>query len=163
MALKSLENGIRQAVGLLLVLMLTAMVVLTFTDVVGRRLFNTPVYGANDITEHLMAIIIFSGLPLITAQRGHLNIDLLDAWLLQPRWRPWHKLVDLLIAAVLGLIAWEYLQAVDDARQISEISPALGIPRAWMYAYIAGTTALAAVLALFAPAPHTLHTQDSAS
>jgi TRAP-type C4-dicarboxylate transport system permease small subunit len=163
MAMKSLENGIRQAVGLLLVVLLSAMVALTFTDVVGRHLLNTPVFGANDITEHLMAVIIFSGLPLLTAQRGHLSVDLLDTWLLQPGWRPWHKLVDLLIAAVLGLIAYEYFLAVDDARQISEVSPALGIPRAWIYAYISFTTALAAVLALIAPAPHTLHTQESAS
>ena len=149
-----LGHRLQQAVGLLLVLMLSAMVALTFTDVVGRRLFNTPVFGANDLTEHLMAIIIFAGLPLLTAQRGHLSIDLLDSWLLKPRWRPWHKLVDLLIAAVLGLIAWEYYLAIDEALQISEISPALMIPRAWMYSFIAFTTALAALLALFASPPH---------
>ncbi|MDP1893754.1 MAG: TRAP transporter small permease, partial [Hydrogenophaga sp.] len=76
--MKTLKQGIQQAVSLLLVLMLSAMVALTFTDVVGRRLFNTPVFGANDLTEHLMAVIIFAGLPLLTAQRGHLSIDLLD-------------------------------------------------------------------------------------
>jgi TRAP-type transport system small permease protein len=152
--MKPLQQGIQQAVGLLLVLMLSAMVALTFTDVVGRRLFNTPVFGANDMTEHLMAVIIFGGLPLLTAQRGHLSIDLLDHWLLQPRWRLWHKAVDLLIAAVLGLIAWEYYLAIEEARSISEISPALMIPRAWMYTFIALTTSFAAVLALFAPAPH---------
>ncbi|MDO9484364.1 MAG: TRAP transporter small permease [Hydrogenophaga sp.] len=155
--MKTLKQGIQQAVSLLLVLMLSAMVALTFTDVVGRRLFNTPVFGANDLTEHLMAVIIFAGLPLLTLQRGHLSIDLLDAWLLKPAWRPWHKLVDLLIAAVLGLIAWEYFLAIDEARQINEISPALMIPRSGMYTFIAGTTALAAVAALFAPAPHAEH------
>ncbi len=152
--MQHLGRKLQQAVGLLLVLMLSAMVALTFTDVVGRRLFNTPVFGANDLTEHLMAIIIFAGLPLLTAQRGHLSIDLLDTWLLQPSWRPWHKLVDLLIAAVLGLIAWEYFLAIQEARNINEISPALMIPRAWMYTFIACTTGLAALLALFAPAPH---------
>jgi TRAP-type transport system small permease protein len=102
------KQGVQQVVGWLLVAMLSAMVALTFTDVIGRRLFNTPVFGANDITEHLMALIIFSGLPLLTAQRGHLSIDLLDKWVLQPKWRVWHKLVDVLIAAVLALTAWEY-------------------------------------------------------
>jgi TRAP-type C4-dicarboxylate transport system permease small subunit len=70
-----------------LVVLLSAMVALTFTDVLGRRLFNTPVFGANDITEHLMALIIFSGLPLLTARRGHFSIDLFDHWLLRPKWR----------------------------------------------------------------------------
>jgi TRAP-type C4-dicarboxylate transport system permease small subunit len=144
----SFNQGIQRAVSLLLVLMLCAMVALTFIDVVGRRLFNTPVFGANDLTEHLMAILIFSGLPLVTATRGHLSIDLLDSWLMQPRWWLWHKAVDVLIAAVLGLIAWEYFLAIDEARNIQEISPALGIHRAHMYTYIAITTSVAALLAL---------------
>jgi TRAP-type transport system small permease protein len=63
-----LLNSLQRGVSALLVVMLFAMVALTFTDVVGRRLFNTPVFGANDITEHLMAIIIFAGLPLLTAR-----------------------------------------------------------------------------------------------
>lgn len=159
--MKPFEQGIQRAVSLLLVLMLSAMVALTFTDVVGRRLFNTPVFGANDITEHLMAVIIFAGLPLLTARRGHLSIDLFDHWLLQPRWRLWHKAVDLLIAAVLGLIAWEYYLAIEEARTINEISPALMIPRAWMYTFIAITTALASLFALFTAAPHAeSHTEE---
>ena len=123
----------------------------------GRRQFNTPVFGANDITEHLMALIIFGGLPLLTARRGHLSVDLFDRWLLQPVWRPWHKAVDLLIAAVLGLIAWEYMLAVPEAQAINEVSPALTIPRSWMYAFMAVTTALSALLALLAAAPRHEH------
>lgn len=155
--MKPLNQSIQRLVTGLLVLLLSAMVALSFTDVVGRRLFNTPVFGANDITEHLMATLIFAGLPLLTARRGHLSIDLFDRWLLQPQWRPWHKLVDVLIAAVLGLIAWEYYLAIEEARTINEISPALSIPRAWMYTFIALTTALAAFLALLAPPPQAEH------
>jgi TRAP-type C4-dicarboxylate transport system permease small subunit len=147
------KAGIQGATSLVLVVMLSVMVALTFTDVVGRRLFNTPVFGANDITEHLMALIVFTGLPLLTARRGHLSIDLFDHWLLQPQWRAWHKAVDVLIAAVLGLIAWEYFVAIGEAVQINEVSPALTIPRAWMYGYIACTTSIAACLALYTPAP----------
>ena len=159
-----LKPNVKEAVSLLLVVMLSAIVALTFTDVIGRRLFNTPVFGANDITEHLMALIIFTGLPLLTLKRGHLSIDLLDHWLLQPKWRAWHKAVDVLIAAVLGLIAWQYFVSIQESRNINEVSPALSIPRAWMYTYIACTTALAAVLALFAPPPHAdTHAQDAAS
>lgn len=151
-----------KAVRILLVVLLSAMVALTFVDVIGRRLFNTPVFGANDITEHLMATIIFAGLPLLTARRGHLSIDLFDRWLLQPGWRPWHKAVDLLIAAVLALIAWEYFIAIGEAQSNNEVSQALSIPRSWMYGFISVTTALAAVLALFVGAPaHELHPENA--
>ena len=159
--MRILLNGLQRGVSALLVLMLSAMVALTFIDVLGRRLFNTPVFGANDITEHLMAVIIFAGLPVLTALRGHLSIDLLDHWLLRPRWRAWHRAVDVLIAAVLGLIAWEYYLAVEEAQSINEVSQALLIPRSWMYAFIAATSALAAVAALFVDAPkHDTHPEE---
>lgn len=149
-----------RGVGALLVGLLSVMVALTFVDVLGRRLFNTPVFGANDLTEHLMAAIIFAGLPLLTARRGHLSVDLLDRWLLQPRWRLWHKAVDLLLATVLGLIAWQYALSVSQAQAIHEISPALLIPRAWMYAFMATTCALSAVLALLAAPPAAPHCSE---
>lgn len=100
--MKPMRSSIEQGVGLLLITLLALMVALTFADVIGRRLFNTPVFGAHDITEHLMALIIIAGLPLLTARRGHLSVDLFDRWLPQPGWRAWHKAVDGLIAAVLG-------------------------------------------------------------
>lgn len=146
-------RAVQRAIAAVLVASLGAMVVLTFVDVVGRRLFNTPVFGANDITEHLMAVIVFAGLPLLTAQRGHLSIDLLDTWLLRPGLRWWHKVVDVLVACVLSLIAWQYFLSVEEALAISEVSPALTIPRAWMYAFMSATSAVAAVAALFVGPP----------
>ena len=69
---------IRRVVETVMALFLLAMVALTFADVIGRRLIGKPIYGANDITEHLMALVVFAGLPLVTAAGAHLTIDLLD-------------------------------------------------------------------------------------
>jgi len=142
--MQALLQPLQRAISVLLVLMLAAMVTLTFADVLGRRLLNAPVFGANDLT----------------APRGHLSVDLFDHWLLTPRWRAWHKAVDVLIAAVLGLIAFEYYLAIGEAREINEVSPALTIPRYWMYGFITVTTALAAVAALFVSAPRHGHTPE---
>jgi len=149
----TVNKRLQQLVEILLMTFLSGMVLLTFTDVIGRRLFNTPVFGAHDITEHLMAVIVFSGLPLLTANRAHLSIDLFDRWLLQPQWRIWHYLVNGLIAAVLGLIAYEFAVSVQEANDMREVSQALGIPRSWMYTYLAITSGLAALAALTAGLP----------
>lgn len=154
--MKQLLNLFQRLINALLVLMLSGMVALTLVDVLGRKLLNAPVFGANDLTEHLMAIIIFSGLPLLTAQREHLSVDLFDRWLLTPGWKNWHKVVDVLIAAVLALVAWEYFLAIQEAQWMNEVSPALLIPRSWMYTFICITTSIAAIAALLvsAPKPH---------
>ncbi|NBR34661.1 MAG: TRAP transporter small permease subunit, partial [Rhodobacteraceae bacterium] len=57
------------------------MVALTFADVIGRRLFGAPIYGANDLTEHMMALIVFAGLPIVTANGLHLTVDLFGKFL----------------------------------------------------------------------------------
>lgn len=161
---RSLQQSLhlaQRAIQVLLMVFLAAMVLLTFTDVVGRRVFNTPVFGAHDITEHLMAVIVFSGLPLLTAQRAHLSIDLFDRWLLLPQWRHWHAVVNVLMAAVLGLTAYQFGIAIQEAHEMHEVSQALGIPRGWMYTYMTITTGLAALAALGAGLPRA-HAQEEA-
>jgi TRAP-type C4-dicarboxylate transport system permease small subunit len=139
-------NQIVRMVEALLATLLGFMVLLTFVDVIGRHVFNQPVYGANDITEHLMALIVFAGLPLVTRVRGHLAVDLFDYHIMSPRFRSWHVTVDLLITCILGLIAYQYVEASEEAWTIIEVSPALEIPRGIAYAYIAAMSGLAAVL-----------------
>jgi len=156
-------SRIRKVVESLLILTLSGMVLLTFIDVIGRRLFGAPLYGAHDATEHLMAIMVFCGLPLLTAARGHLTVD---KWLLRPGMAWWHRLVSALVAAVLLLIAYEFYNSAIEAGQIQEISQSLSIPRAGMYAFIAFASLLSAVAALLgcfgAPVSHPHATEEHA-
>ena len=58
--------------GLGAAVLLFAMMVLTFVDVWGRYFFNSPVPGGFEVTELMMAALIFAGLPLATgARRAH--------------------------------------------------------------------------------------------
>jgi TRAP-type transport system small permease protein len=146
--MRHMLNRVRLGVEAVLITALFAIVALTFCDVLGRRLFGIPIYGAHDLTEHLMVIIIFCGLPLVTADRGHLVVDLFDRWLSSPHLRWWHALVSVGVAAILFLIAWQYMLAAQHAVLIHEASQALYIPRSYMYAFMAFTAFLAGLAAL---------------
>ena len=139
---------IRRGVETVMALFLLAMVALTFADVVGRRLVGKPIYGANDITEHLMALVVFAGLPLVTAAGAHLTIDLLDKLVSQPWMAWWRVLVSVLVTLVLGVIAWLFVKHGLNASRISEVSQALRVPRAPLYYFMALSCALSAVAAL---------------
>ena len=120
-----------------MMLALGAIVALTFVDVLARQLLGRPVYGAHDITEHLMALIVFLGLPLITLKGSHLTVDLFDRYLLRRALWPWHLIVSWLIAAVLillGLVMW---QAANEAARFSEMSLELNVPRSGFYRFFA--------------------------
>jgi TRAP-type transport system small permease protein len=93
---------------------LFAMMALTFADVLGRYVFNAPINGAFEIVEFLLALVIFSGLPLVTLDDAHINVSIFDK-LFQPHALRVKKLVlSLGSAAAVAFIAdrmWH--QAVD--------------------------------------------------
>lgn len=138
---------IRRAVETLMALFLIAMVALTFCDVIGRRLFGVPIYGANDMTEHLMALVVFSGLPLVTAAAAHLSVDILDKVIMTPAMLWWRFLTAMLVTAVLGLIAWLFVKHGLNAGRISEVSQALRVPREPLYLFMAASCTLSAAAA----------------
>ena len=142
-------NTIRRAVETILVCLMAAMVVLTFVDVTGRRLFGKPVFGAHDLTEHLMALLVFTGLPLLTLAAMHLKVDLFDKVLMRPRFAWWLKTTAFLMAAVFALLAWTLAGKAITAATFTEVSQGLNIPRAPLYGWMAVCAALSALAAIY--------------
>lgn len=144
----SMAWKIRRMVETVMAAFLLAMVALTFADVIGRRIVGKPIYGANDITEHLMALVVFSGLPLVTAAAAHLTIDLLDKLVNKPWMLWWRVLISALVTLVLAVVAWLFIKHGLNASRISEVSQALRVPRAPLYFFMAISCALSALAAL---------------
>lgn len=59
----------------LLFLMMSLMVV----DVVGRKFFNRPLVGAVELVELCLLVSVYGAIPLVSASRQHIRIELLDA------------------------------------------------------------------------------------
>ena len=158
---------IRRGVETVMALFLLAMVALTFADVIGRRLIGKPIYGSNDITEHLMALVVFAGLPLVTVAGAHLTIDLLDRLVEKPWMAWWRGLTVVLVAVVLAGMAGLFVRHGLNAARILEVSQALRVPRAPLYFFIAFSCALSALAALAIAAtgpmvdPSDTHAEDA--
>jgi TRAP-type C4-dicarboxylate transport system permease small subunit len=85
---------------------LFAMMLLTFADVIGRYLLNRPVPGAFEVTELMLVVLIFAGLPLVSYADEHALMDFIDR-LLGPGGRSaLARLVHLAVAAIMGGLAW---------------------------------------------------------
>lgn len=94
--------------------LLAAVTLLTTADVVGRYLFNRPVSGAFELTEVLMALLIFAAVPLVSMRHEHIAVDLLDP-VIPARLRGiQHRVIQVASAVILGVLAWVM---VDQARQ----------------------------------------------
>ena len=87
--------------------LLACLMLVTFVDVVARYLFNRPIRGAFELTELLLLVLIFAGLPLVSHADEHVTMDFIDRWL-GPRGRDrLNRLINLLVAALMFFMAWQ--------------------------------------------------------
>jgi len=68
-----------------------AMMALVVGNIVGRYLFNTPVTGTLEITESLLAVIIFLAVAMTQYQDGHIRVSILTRRLS----RPWARIFNI--------------------------------------------------------------------
>jgi TRAP-type C4-dicarboxylate transport system permease small subunit len=124
------------------------MMVLTFVDVTGRKFFTHPVYGAYEITEFLMGMLIFCALPLVTAREGHVTIDVVDH-LVPPWFARWQRVaVGAVSSAALALVAWRLWVLSTSHMRTHEVTMTLHIPHGPFSRLFAVMAALAALAAL---------------
>jgi len=105
--LKTWEKIADAVLGIAASAILFAMMMLTFVDVVARYVFNFPLRGAFEITELMLLVLIFAGLPLVSHADEHVTMDFIDR-LLGPRALIFVvRTVHLLVAAVMFFLTWQ--------------------------------------------------------
>jgi TRAP-type C4-dicarboxylate transport system permease small subunit len=100
------ERRVEILLGVAASAILFAMMALTFVDVLARYLFRSPVRGAFEVTELMLLVLIFAGLPLVSYGDEHALMDFIDR-LLSPRaQRGLIAAVHLVCAGIMFLLAW---------------------------------------------------------
>jgi TRAP-type transport system small permease protein len=141
--------------------LLLTMMLLTVADVIGRYLFNSPLPGATELTELLLAAVIFLGLPAVCMEDGHVKVDILVDHI-SAKLAPLLGLAATLLSTLaLCLIAWRLWTQGGDIAEYGEITSTLKIPVAPVAYFAAITTGLAALITLaHAIFPNPAHTQQ---
>jgi TRAP-type C4-dicarboxylate transport system permease small subunit len=130
--------------------MIAAMMFVTTIDVVGRYFFNHPLFGAFEITEILMGLVIFAGMPLATAAREHITVNFLETVLTSRRRALQTMITDLISAAMSAVFAWRIFERGIALADSGEKTMELGVSRgliAWIMAGLMAVTALVFVYA----------------
>ncbi|MFW6077855.1 MAG: TRAP transporter small permease [Hyphomicrobiales bacterium] len=85
---------------------LFGLVVLTCADVFGRYILLQPVNGKTELTRMFMAVLVALVLPVVTARKEHITVDLFD-FVFRGRVQALRDLVfDTLAAGSLLVLAW---------------------------------------------------------
>jgi TRAP-type C4-dicarboxylate transport system permease small subunit len=131
--------------GSLAAVALFAIMMLTLVDVTGRKMISQSVPGSLEVTELLMVVVIFAGLPLVSLAGEHVVFDSLDPWLPARVRRVQGLCVDMV--CVLGLlgIAWVMWTMAGQRAGDGETTAQLKLPIA---PFVYGMSVLCAVTAL---------------
>ncbi len=95
-----------QALAAISCLVLFLMMAMTFVDVAGRYLFNSPLPALAEIISFMMAGLVFCVLPLVCFREGHVTIDLLDGLVPRGLKRVQGVFVNLVSAGAVLFVAW---------------------------------------------------------
>lgn len=111
-------------------LILFVMMLLTGVDVIGRYFFNRPLPGAFELTEVLLALLIFAGLPLVSGREEHVTITLLSERFKGRLLRAQRVFVRLCAVLVLAVLAWRLWIKGAQLAQYGDMTTYLHIPLA---------------------------------
>ena len=100
------KRRVEAILGVAASIILLAMMVLTTVDVVARYVFNRPLRGAFEVTELLLLVLIFAGLPLVSFTNEHAVMDFIDRVLGRRALRGVQGGVEIVSAVLMLGLAW---------------------------------------------------------
>lgn len=100
------KRRVEALLGVAASIILLAMMVLTTVDVVARYVFNRPLRGAFEVTELLLLVLIFAGLPLVSFTNEHAVMDFIDRVLGRRALRGVQGGVEFVSAVLMLGLAW---------------------------------------------------------
>jgi TRAP-type C4-dicarboxylate transport system permease small subunit len=128
---------------------LLAMMLLTVVDVIARYVFSRPVRGAFEVTELMLVVLIFAGLPLVSFSEEHAVMDFIDRVTGVRGQRVLRRAVEAASAAFMFLLAWLTWLRADRIWAYRDATDVLRILYGPFVYFMAVTLAFAGVIHLY--------------
>lgn len=153
--MKRWVGPLQTALGLASAGVLFCMMLVTAVDVAGRYLFNKPFPGGFEVTEILLAALIYCGLPLVSMRREHIVIDTFDPWFGRRLKRGLDMAAEVICALALSGVGFLIFRRAMRVAEYGDTTNVLKLPLAPV-AYLMGTMIVIAAVAhlLLVAVPH---------
>ena len=143
--MKSPRAWLEGALGVTSATVLFLMMMITAVDVIGRYVLNKPLTGGFEITEMLLAALIYCGLPLVSQRREHIVIDTFDPLMSARAKRALDVVAEIVCSLTLGGIGYLIFRRAARVAEYGDTTSVLKWPLAPV-AYLMGTMILIACL-----------------
>jgi TRAP-type C4-dicarboxylate transport system permease small subunit len=140
--LETLLGAISGAV-LFVMMMITALVV------GGRYVFSKPLPGGFELTEMMLAALIYCGLPLVSKRREHIVIDTFDFMMSKSVKRGLDMLADAVCTLALAGLSWLLLRRALRVAEYGDTTNVLTLPLAPVAYLMSAMIVITAAIHLF--------------
>jgi len=130
------------------VLSLSILVIITVIDVFGRYILGLPLPGTSEITEIILAILIYIGLPYICRDEGHVTVSIISNNLRNFYGRLHSIIINAVICIILLIISIQLIAYGINLNSYNDITTFLEIPKAPIAFIMALLTLLASLMNL---------------
>jgi len=111
------------------VTMLALMMFLTASDVMLRYFINSPIQGAYDLTEYMMAILVVFSMVYCCTSKGNIRVDTFIKMLPERTQAIVMTITGLINVCVFAAMAWQIYLKMIESYQTQVASAVLLIPR----------------------------------
>ena len=146
--MKRFDTVLQRSLGVTSAVVLFLMMCITAVDVAGRYLFNRPIAGGFELTEILLAALIYCGLPLVSARREHIVIDTFDPLFSQRLRRILDMVAEVVCAIALAGVGWLIFLRAGRVAEYGDTTSVLKLPLAPVVYLMAAMITIAAVIHL---------------
>ena len=127
-------------------LILIALIGLTFFDVILRYIFSSPIFGARDLLEMGMVVVISLAFPFTWRAGGHIVVDLIPDYGLKILTIMRDVFVRLIGLSIFGLLTWRALIRSEDAVIFNEATNMIELPFNMFFIILAIGSALQVIV-----------------
>ncbi|MEK6243096.1 MAG: TRAP transporter small permease [Pseudomonadota bacterium] len=143
------ERPVDAVLGIAASAILFSMMMLTFVDVVMRYLLNRPIRGGFELTELMLVVLIFAGLPLVSHADEHVTMDFIDQILPVRAAELLARAVHGVCAAVMFFLTWQVWLKAGKIGAYGDTTDVLRIAVAPFVHFMAGMIFLTGLVHLF--------------
>lgn len=126
-AISQVLNKVSDLLKLIGAVALTAMMMLTVVDVIGR-FFKSPIFGSVELVGFLATIVVAAALPYTYKMDGHVGVEIVVR-LLPDKAQIWVDILTRVLSLFLFiLITWQMFLYAEDIQHTGEVSMNLQFP-----------------------------------
>lgn len=140
---------LRKILSVIIVFCILSIIFVTVLNVITRDMFASPLTGVDDIVQYILPLLIFAGLPIVTANESHFSVSLFTDRLRGRARKVQRNFIRLVIIVATGLIAFEMIEQVQSLISSNITTNILQLPMAPIFIVVSILCVITVLLVVF--------------